>query len=684
MRERNHGARVLGCLLLACTTTAAALPARAQQPPQADLPQADMFLPEYFRDAAPATAEDMLKRVPGFTLVEADADVRGYAGAAGNVLLDGVRPTSKREDTGQQLQRIPASAVARIELIHAGAPGVDMGGYPVLANVVLRHEASSEGAIEAGVLASTDGWMAAQAALQYAWRRDDRRLELAFEQSPELDDDTGTGSILEQDAGAPEGTLLDWDTRTTKRDRLASVDWRQPFAAGQFALNAALRGEVARVDTAIGDPGRGERIGEDEDYRERELGARYGIDLGERTHLDAMATHQRARLEQSEVSREGDDSERFQAQADSGETIGRIDLTHARNEALSFDAWLEGASNFLHGESRLEENGVAVAVPGSSVRVEEQRAEASAGLTWRLRPGWSLDAAMRLERSTLSQTGDHARSRRFSYPKPRVALRWTPGEADDWRLAISREVGQLDFEDFVASASLEGGTVTAGNAELRPDQTWRSELRWEHRFNRDAALTATWTHDRIDDVVDRVLVVDGDEVFDAPGNIGDGRRDTLAVNLATPLDVWGLVGMRLRATALWRDSAVTDPVTGERRRISGEQPFEGEVELTQELRGLRLNWGVELEHIAERETGYRHDRITRESEGMGWTLFAESRVGERWRVRAELTDLFGRDFREARDDYAGTRASGILEQRTLRERRTPGTISVTIRRSTGG
>src|SRR5690606_35250790 len=251
MHPADHRARLACCLLLALTCLP---PAHAQQAGGGEPADTrDVFLPGYFADAAPATAGDMLRRVPGFTVVEADADVRGYAGAAGNVLVDGVRPTSKREDTGQLLQRIPASAVARIELIHAGTPGVDMGGFAVLANVVLRHEASSEGAIEVGVLASTDGWTAPQAALQYAWRRDDTRLDLAFAESPELDDDTGQGSIREQEADAAETTLFDWDTRTTKRERLATLGWHQPFAAGTLALTAALRGEAARTATSIGD-----------------------------------------------------------------------------------------------------------------------------------------------------------------------------------------------------------------------------------------------------------------------------------------------------------------------------------------------------------------------------------------------------------------------------------------------
>src|SRR3546814_1683128 len=132
----------------------------------------------------------------------------------------------------------------------------------------------------------------------------------------------------------------------------------------------------------------------------------------------------------------------------------------------------------------------------------------------------------------------------------------------------------------------------------------RATLSWEHRFGEDAALTLGWTHDRIDDVVDRVLVVTDDNVFDAPGNIGRGRRDTLSLDLAAPLDAWGIANGRIRTTVLWRSSSVTDPVTGRERGISGEKPVEGENEVSQELPALRASWGRLVEHIAERENKY--------------------------------------------------------------------------------
>jgi hypothetical protein len=179
-------------------------------------------------------------------------------------------------------------------------------------------------------------------------------------------------------------------------------------------------------------------------------------------------------------------------------------------------------------------------------------------------------------------------------------------------------------------------------------------------------------------------VITDDDIFDAPGNIGDGRRDTLALDVSVPLDGIGFHGGRLTSSMQWRRSRVTDPTTGHPRPISEEKPVEGSIELTQDLPTLRTHWGIELEHIAERKTEYRYDEIKRESERMGWTLFVERELGTRWRVRAEATDLFGRGFSETKEKYDGPRSTEPLEEIERRRRRSPGFVSLTFRRSVGG
>ena len=93
----------------------------------------------FFAEARPNTAYDMIGRLPGFSFTDVGS-ARGFAGTAGNVLINGERPTSKTDSLQSVLTRIPAGNVERIDLIRGGAPGIDMQGQTVVANVILKAE----------------------------------------------------------------------------------------------------------------------------------------------------------------------------------------------------------------------------------------------------------------------------------------------------------------------------------------------------------------------------------------------------------------------------------------------------------------------------------------------------------------------------------------------------------------
>src|SRR5688572_32043796 len=86
--------------------------AATDEPPGAPL----HYEAAYFSQFAPRTALDMLRRVPGFTLRTLDPERRGFAGAVGNVLIDGEQPSAKSQLLEDILQRIPASQVVRVEV----------------------------------------------------------------------------------------------------------------------------------------------------------------------------------------------------------------------------------------------------------------------------------------------------------------------------------------------------------------------------------------------------------------------------------------------------------------------------------------------------------------------------------------------------------------------------------------
>ena len=101
--------------------------------------EVQVFEPAYFARYSPNTAQDMVNQVPGFSIQEGQS-VRGFGGAAGNVLINGERPSTKT-GLGALLGRIPAGSVIRIELVTGQSATLDMRGQTKVVNVIVREDA---------------------------------------------------------------------------------------------------------------------------------------------------------------------------------------------------------------------------------------------------------------------------------------------------------------------------------------------------------------------------------------------------------------------------------------------------------------------------------------------------------------------------------------------------------------
>ena len=137
------------------------------EPPEMEAGAAVETYPRAFFDRFfPQNALDLLARVPGFT-VQGGADLRGFSGGAGNVLIDGERPTIKAGGLGDFLRRIPADSVERIEISRGAQRPGETAGQGIVANVVRRPQPgelvrNSDGLIyprgELSLTAPIGGW----------------------------------------------------------------------------------------------------------------------------------------------------------------------------------------------------------------------------------------------------------------------------------------------------------------------------------------------------------------------------------------------------------------------------------------------------------------------------------------------------------------------------------------------
>ena len=118
-------------------------PAGAPQPTRAQNGRGTVYDSAFFEVYAPRTALDIVQRLPGFTLdLGANngingTDVRGFAGVAGNVVVNGQRPSTKSETLDAYLSRIPASRVKRVEVGPGDLYGADYSSKTQVANLIL-------------------------------------------------------------------------------------------------------------------------------------------------------------------------------------------------------------------------------------------------------------------------------------------------------------------------------------------------------------------------------------------------------------------------------------------------------------------------------------------------------------------------------------------------------------------
>src|SRR5579862_9129191 len=161
----------------------------------ADAPQngVSVYEPAFFADARPNTAYDMIGRLPGFSFTNTGS-ARGFAGTAGNVLIDGQRPTSKSDDLASILTRIPAADVERIEVIRGGAPGIDMQGQTTIANVIRKKGSSTQWVVDATENIFKDGHTVPGLTVNFTEHDGDKTFEASASRYNSFDDSVGDGT----------------------------------------------------------------------------------------------------------------------------------------------------------------------------------------------------------------------------------------------------------------------------------------------------------------------------------------------------------------------------------------------------------------------------------------------------------------------------------------------------------
>ena len=623
----------------------------------------------------------MIARLPGFGLDTGDTDTRGFAGAAGNVLIDASRPSSKSDGLDAILGRISADSVERIELIRGGAPGIDMQGRSVVANVVLKRTVQIEAVVEVETYAYPDGYLGPVLAASWSRREGDDQIEASLRATSDRTDGTGDGYRRRYDAAGGLIQEADLDRYDRYRNIRGAAAWQGRRGGGLLKVNGLLgwSDEIDSIDTLIrSGAGRNERAENEGEEVEAEFGANWARPLGERTEIELTGLQRYESDTDQSRSISGANSATFGGEATAGETIGRAVLRFRQSDRWAFEGGGEAAYNVLDSDTTYAENGVAVPLPSDSVKVEELRGEVFGQTTWRPDPTLTVEAGLRVEVSEISQSGDTDLTETFVYPKPRLQATWTPIADHQLRLRIEREIGQLDFGDFVASADVDLNQVEGGNPELEPAKAWVLEAVYERRFWGEGVLTLTAQYKRWEDLIDVIPLVGG---FEAVGNIGEGSSSYQQVAVTLPMDRLGLPNARLSARATVSQSSVADPLTGEDRRFSNQIAFGCGIDFNQDLAGGRWSYGFEHGCNLDDPVQYRIREVRYIEEEPFVVIYGQWKPRSDLTVRLDLGNATDREQRRERFVYSGPRDAAPLSYREERGTRMSPWLFLQVRKT---
>lgn len=671
----------------------------------------------YFAEWSPVTAQDMLDRIPGLDMGSMSSfsrssrgssrsSGRGSSGGSGGrgfgggnraieILINGKRTAGKNNSTDRQLSRIISNQVDRIEIIRGTSGDLDVRGSGQVINVVLYEELSAASLqYDFGAEHSPDNTIKPRAEVSYngqigglGFQTSVRGYDpLFYTQSREysmLGDFSPNDEIREIRRRDPRGggfsTNFDYEINSRSSARF-NATWTEGTHTSDTRRTTTDLKVVPNLNTYQLETAPGI-------YKNWEIGGDYELNTESGSRWKVLFI--------SNSLESGDTRERF-------DILGE----NSKSKNLFLDSWSETKERILRGsytfdifvgqdleigaeraqtilnsklalgissDSGIPSPSVGGLVPmpisNANSTVEEIRYEPFVIHNWIFNSRTSLETSILYEDSEITQKGDVAKQRSFSFIKPKLDFRYDLTPRMQLRGSIEKIVEQLTFSDFVAASDEqdEDSDVQAGNANLRQEWYWNYELNAEYRIPRDIGVLSgriyyeDW-HDRIERID---VTVDQTQLQSANGNIGDAERYGLNVSASVRMQMIGIPNLLVTASAIVEDTKVIDPILGVERRMMG-MPWRGRSNWSfrYDLPELNLNFGMNVQDSFDGgRLRYDIDDIEYSSGDPFWGAFIEWISPQNITFRLEGQQII-EDAKMCRERhrYIGRISSGIIEE----------------------
>ncbi len=652
-----------------------------------------VYTAEFFAQYNPVTANDMLDRIPGISLGGGGPGGGGDRGlgTGGNLLINGQRIAGKDNSASDQLERITAAEVERIEIIRDTTGALNVRGASEVINVILlAAESRSSTTVELVNRLNHDDTFETGGSVAWSQQVGNFQSVVNLQARPNYENRDNREVRL-----GPNGELLGTLFETNIRDQdehILSTNMSYSTGAHRMQLNALIsEGDYARpirrdffdfTNTGLVNRIQEEQVENEE--RNWEVGGDYefNFDNGSRLSVlfvanDEIRNSVRERFE-ANPAEDGLSKNLFiDSQQERQEFIVQTNYNFSLNDAQSLRVGFERADTQLDS-SLLIGSSFGTEPPSASVgglsplpsisnpgaKVQEIRYEGFAFHNWTLSDRSSLESSVVFETSEISQSGVVRKTRDFQFWRPSFDYRFNFSDNFRFRGTIQRNVSQLSFSSFAATTNEEDRDLDAlaGNPELEPQTSWSYEGELEYRLPNDGGvLSSSIFYTDIDNHIGRInATVDPDEPLSATGNVAAAKRWGMFNRASIRLNRLNLPDAIFGVTLGLFDSEIIDPFLQTKQRIGG-RGF-ANIDFRHDITQLGLSYGIEYSHSI---WGGNYDidvtTITRNDRERSLDLFVSKVWFDDWTFRLESDNTLDASRCRERQRFDGTTIDGTLE-----------------------
>lgn len=623
----------------------------------------------FFSQYQPQNAFDMIERLPGFSFDGGD-NARGFGGNAGNVLIDGARPTSKSGGLRGALQRIPAEQVERIVIIRGGVSAGDAAGQSVVANVIKRKDVTS-----------------GTYAIKFR-----RAPHGDLKPNVEAAVNTNIGeweSVFDIDIGYGPGFRHAEINNYDKVNALISSIYEERDSLGRFMFT---NGQVAR-DFDAGKLTLNGRLGNDK-WTNDQFRNKYDKRLADKTAPDSVWTLDEInRFQTGEFSidwvqkfndwkwhslalgkfesrkyknnihntaGEGSTSQYARDRYES-EYIVRSTYAFIGDNKFKPEFGIELARNYLDNK---ELDSRRTKLDNGVVQVVENRGEVFTSFVYAYDDQLSIDGGITAEFSQIEVIGGNENKQDFNFVKPRLAANYKINNDMNFIVEAQHIVGQLNLRDFANGKSIEDDRDVSGNSHLKPDQTTKLSTTFDWGYSEKGSVKITTYYEWRTDVLEESILSNGSF---GKANAGDAK--TWGVDLLLNIPTDGIIDNGLLEIMYdWTNSSFKDHSNNHHRELSGHVPRDLKVKFRQDIIESKFAWGVNYFGNFE-DTAYRvNERVKFEGNDRA-QVFVETTYFDGFKIQLEINQANVGKFTRTRYKYNGIRVEDNYNGYEISKRR---------------